>query len=398
VNGSRSQEPQHDFYHNQVLESFAAQPAKRLTLRQLVEFGSRMSEDKLLYSANYVRTELAVRVAHRIRDFQHLPYLVGTNRHVKYVYGLYWMAFERLRKIPPITDVSGNEALCSTLRELLDAHSPAIAHLAKGMAECVAHMPPRDLDAFMDRVLKSRVSRRVLAEQHLWLSQPVQERPDRIGVVCTKCHAGDSILRAVKIATEQCREHAGAAPNVVIDGAKDAIFAYIPEHVEFVLTELLKNAMLATVKAHGQTSALPGGDPQPNPPSPLPPLSLSSDSSAPTLPDVMVTVCENTSDLVFRISDVGGGIPPEVIPRLFSYAITSPSLLSFTKVAPNLLAKASERRPLARLGFGLAMSRVFATYWGGSLELRTLYGHGSDAYFRLGRLGKDVEQISMREI
>jgi hypothetical protein len=39
-----------------------------------------------LQGANYVRTELAVRIAHRLRDLQALPYVVVTQEGVAKVY------------------------------------------------------------------------------------------------------------------------------------------------------------------------------------------------------------------------------------------------------------------------------------------------------------------------
>ena len=47
-----------------------------------------------MQSANYVRHELAVRIAHRIRDLQALPFVVMTNRNLEEVYEKYWTAFE----------------------------------------------------------------------------------------------------------------------------------------------------------------------------------------------------------------------------------------------------------------------------------------------------------------
>ena len=42
--------------------------------------------------------------------------------------------------------------------------------------------------------------------------------------------------------------------------------------------------------------------------------------------------------------------------------------------------------PHPRLGIGLPMSNIFATYFGGSLELVSMDGWGADAYVRLPRL------------
>ena len=39
-------------------------------------------------SANYVRQELPVRLAHRIRDLQALPFVVMTNKHLGEVYNV----------------------------------------------------------------------------------------------------------------------------------------------------------------------------------------------------------------------------------------------------------------------------------------------------------------------
>jgi len=83
------------FYQNKQLDLYAAKEAHRLTLRQLVFFGRSMDEERLIKSANYVRTEIPVRIAHRIRDLQALPYIVVTQEGVAKVYELYWLAFEK---------------------------------------------------------------------------------------------------------------------------------------------------------------------------------------------------------------------------------------------------------------------------------------------------------------
>ena len=59
-----------NFYSNRILDQFSSKETNRVTLRQLTVFGRGMTETKLIKSANYVRNELPVRLAHRIRDFQ----------------------------------------------------------------------------------------------------------------------------------------------------------------------------------------------------------------------------------------------------------------------------------------------------------------------------------------
>ncbi|KAG5652459.1 hypothetical protein H0H81_004955 [Sphagnurus paluster] len=83
------------FYQNRQLELYASKEAKRLTLRQLIFFGRSMDEERLIKSANYVRSELPIRIAHRLRDLQALPYIAVTQEGVAKVYELYWSAFEQ---------------------------------------------------------------------------------------------------------------------------------------------------------------------------------------------------------------------------------------------------------------------------------------------------------------
>jgi hypothetical protein len=90
------------FYQNDELESYANRPSKRVTIRQLTVFGRSLTQEKLIKSANYLRQELPVRLAHRIVDFQRLPFIVGTNPHIERVYSLYWQAFETFRRFPEI--------------------------------------------------------------------------------------------------------------------------------------------------------------------------------------------------------------------------------------------------------------------------------------------------------
>ncbi|CAG8641357.1 12578_t:CDS:1, partial [Cetraspora pellucida] len=102
----RAYSPQH-FYQNRILDQYASQSINPITLRQLI-FGRNLTEERIIKSGNYVRSELPVRIAHRIRDFQNLPFIVGTNPHLARVYDLYWLAFEKLRKIPPIRTIEEN--------------------------------------------------------------------------------------------------------------------------------------------------------------------------------------------------------------------------------------------------------------------------------------------------
>ncbi|TKY87106.1 hypothetical protein EX895_003783 [Sporisorium graminicola] len=314
------------FYLNKVLEQWAAKPATRMTLRQLIFFGRTLGRDreKILKSANYVRQELPVRIAHRIRDLQALPFVVMTNQHLEDVYQKYWSAFETFRRFPHIKSMDDNEKFCNLLRGLLDDHLTIIPSLTIGIVESSHHLQPQQLDKFMERMLRSRISRRVLAEQHIALTEalddpfhffnePVRRQEegedeasdldhsedavgDHVGIIYTRLSVASVVNKGIKLLTQMFASMSdGAAeriPRVEVDGDLRARFAYIPEHLEYIVFELLKNAMRATIRKHaGEKSA----------------------------GVVKVTIVEGPpeEDLIIRISDSGGGLP-DLITQLSS--------------------------------------------------------------------------------
>lgn len=337
------------FYLNKVLEQWAAKPATRMTLRQLIFFGRTLGRDreKILKSANYVRQELPVRIAHRIRDLQALPFVVMTNQHLEDVYQKYWSAFETFRRFPHIKSMDDNERFCNLLRRLLDDHLTIIPSLTIGIVESSHHLQPQQLDKFMERMLRSRISRRVLAEQHIALSEalddpfhffnePVSRRQeeedhsdqfdlndhdavgDHVGIIYTRLSVASVVNKGIKLLTQMFANVQGVTadriPKVEVDGDLKARFAYIPEHLEYIVFELLKNAIRATIRKHaGEESA----------------------------GVVRVTIVEGPpeEDLIIRISDCGGGLPDLIAQlsapsRSAAYAKPPPPPATFAATAP----------------------------------------------------------------
>ena len=60
------------------------------------------------------------------------------------------------------------------------------------------------------------------------------------------------------------------------------------------------------------------------------------------------------------------------------------------------LSSLSVRPPNLKLGMGLPLSRVYAEYWAGNLEVHSLEGYGVDAFLTISKLGNKNEQLTMR--
>ena len=153
------------------------------------------------------------------------------------------------------------------------------------------------------------------------------------------------------------------------------------------------------------------------------------------VPPIDVTVCEAPQHVIIRVSDQGGGIPRDILPYLWAFSkgprsnqrlenlhqvpmmaatlqevrvmndlpdsprtttSNTSSRAHYAHPHDSSLSSLSNRPPNLRLGMGLPLSRVYAEYWAGSLELHSLEGYGVDAFLQISKLGNKNEQLTMR--
>lgn len=92
-------------------------------------------------------------------------------------------------------------------------------------------MSPTQISNFLDGAIRNRISVRLIAEQHIALSQAL-DNPDtktsHIGVVNMKCSPKAMIKMCGSYVSELCEATLGASPSIVIDGYQDATFACVP--------------------------------------------------------------------------------------------------------------------------------------------------------------------------
>ncbi|KAA1130261.1 hypothetical protein PGTUg99_018970 [Puccinia graminis f. sp. tritici] len=297
-----------NFYSNSHILRYAEMEAAPFSLRQLIFFGKVLgrqgSNDKevdhnLMQGANFTRVQLAIRLARQIREFQSLPYIVTSNPYLTETYQMYVEAFESFRLYPEIRCRLDNQKWSQFLENLLNQHKVVIPKLAIGVAESRSHLTNSQVEQFMTRMLYSRISRRVLAEHHIALtrqfqgdssSKPSSQNIRYLGVIDTELEIGNVVQRCIELAQTTLNSHnlGGSSSQqpvtVLVRGEKDAKFAYIPDHLEFIVFELLLNAFRATVSSAAQRS-----------------LDLSN------LP-IEVQIASSVTHITIRISDQAGGI------------------------------------------------------------------------------------------
>ncbi|XP_052053739.1 3-methyl-2-oxobutanoate dehydrogenase [lipoamide] kinase, mitochondrial isoform X2 [Apodemus sylvaticus] len=318
------------FYNQSAIDVAAEKPSVRLTPTMMLYSGRSQDGSHLLKSGRYLQQELPVRIAHRIKGFRSLPFIIGCNPTILHVHELYIRAFQKLTDFPPIKDQADEAQYCQLVRQLLDDHKDVVTLLAEGLRESRKHIQDEKLVRyFLDKTLTSRLGIRMLATHHLALHE---DKPDFVGIICTRLSPKKIIEKWVDFARRLCEHKYGNAPRVRINGHVAARFPFIPMPLDYILPELLKNAM--------------------------------------------------------RISDRGGGIAHKDLDRVMDYHFTTAEASTQDpRISPLFghldMHSGGQSGPMHGFGFGLPTSRAYAEYLGGSLQLQSLQGIGTDVYLRL---------------
>lgn len=347
-----------------------------------------LTAEQLFDSANFTLAILPARLAHRIQSLRNLPYIVVSNPHVSKIHGNYLHSLSTLlpwaeKRVESLDD---EIKFTEVMADLVQTHSNTISILARGFLEARRYISPQEVTRFLDEHLRARIGTRLIAEQHIALhmsSQPhnelcppedkkdLQKPSSFIGVIDTELRPADIVRHCEAMVAEICELKYGVRPRIVITGEPDYAFAHIPMHLEYIITELLKNAFRATVERGMEREPIevtiaplpetPTAPQQPTTPIPPAPKQANpsphhsdngSDSAAITNEDQgnanlasktsamlakeshsparAATTTANirplecgTPGVTLRIRDRGGGIAPANYARIWDYSFTT---------------------------------------------------------------------------
>ncbi|PVH99738.1 kinase isozyme 4 mitochondrial precursor [Periconia macrospinosa] len=414
----------------------ASQPLHPLTLADLVRHGrSPLTTSQLLTSANFTLSILPARLAHRIQSLRNLPFIVVSNPHISQIHSNYIHSFSTL--LPwaekEIKTLEEEVKFAEVMADLVQTHANTISILARGFLEARKYISPDDVTRFLDEHLRARIGTRLIAEQHLALhfsSQPHNEvmhesenTPGYIGVIDTNLKPAKIVQHCENVVGELCELKYGVRPHVVINGEPDYTFAHVPVHLEYIITELLKNAFRATVESGKEREPIEVTI------APLPEImpenSGQDGNERPHITnrtqgneDVaskaftknaasrsayqMLPLAHSTPGVTIRIRDRGGGIAPETLPHIWDYSFTT---FNDDQASSSLAGRSSGMdalhaisgpggdgaHSLAGLGYGLPLGRAYAEYFGGGIAVQSLWGWGTDVYLSLRGVGSVEE-------
>ena len=376
-----------------------------VSLKYMMDFGSQPIHRQLMVSAQFLHKELPVRFAHRVAELENLPLGLSSKDQVQTVRDWYVESYDELKSFPAIETMEDEAKFTELIKRVMDRHADVVPMIARGVLELKMELADRatggrsggassssgggssspsnkqqrrfeevmakempEIHQFLDGFYMSRIGIRMLIGQHVALHEPPVE--NHIGLICVKMSPRDVVRDAVEDARSICMRQYGDAPEVEVFGGENFTFAYVPGHLHQMLFELVKNSLRAVSDKYLDSLDNP--------------------------PPIRVVVAEGAEDVTIKISDEGGGIRRSGLQRIWTYLYTtadSPLLQSESDSVGGGGGGGGGPAVLAGYGYGLPLSRLYARYFRGDLQVISMDGYGTDAYLHLNRLGNVQEPL-----
>ncbi|CAF1096655.1 unnamed protein product [Adineta steineri] len=368
-----------------IVDHYAKYAPTGLTMKRIVEFAR---EGDAKQSFLFLRNELPVRLASMMKEMAHLPPRLLQMPSFKTVNGWYGTSLTELHSFTGLQPTDDTvKKFTEVLQNIRRRHTTVVETLSQGYMEFsdfgnVQEYEESQIQYFLNRFYLSRISIRLLIYQHtMCFGEEVPIHPSHLGFVDPTCYVEEVINNAFENAQFLCDSYYLKSPTLdlrsingnfeclvfssnktktsfiiylAINPDEPIAIPYVSSHLYHVMFELFKNSMRATVEY------------------------IESKKTDSTLPAIKVDIVKAKEDLTIRISDRGGGIPRSKADTIFRYMYsTAPRPVSLND------AQHSGPIPLAGFGYGLPISRLYARYFNGDMEIHSIDGYGTDAYVYL---------------
>eukprot|EP01084_Bolivina_argentea_P119507 211872_1 len=364
-----------------IIRQFAAKSPTILSLSDIITY-TGSTDEKMREYGKFIWNELPIRISHRIVELSSLPYNLSNTKAITELRELYTHSFHsfRILQIPDNNDKENK--FINQMKSHFDSLKQAVPLIANGLSQCISENPQQApliqacpfLNGFLDRFHAARIGTRLLTGQYIACKEQRvsgKQKQNIVGIIDFECNPKGILEGAIDDATRLAESNYGMCPDVNIKLQDNNIrFAYISSDLHYIFFELMKNAMRAVCENNMPNDGSIG----------------SSDDLSPI--ECVIVASQQSDDVTIKISDQGGGISRENMEKIWYY--------SFTTIVPEekpkitrLTAHEVDAQPMSGFGYGLPLSRLYARYFGGDLEVISMDGFGTDVFVYLPWLKPD---------
>ena len=341
------------------IKSLSSKYPTPLQLDYIYQYGKGIDTNKIIRQSQFLHKELPIRLAHRIVDLQKLPYDLTQISYLQNVHDRYVKSLEEMVEMKVPETLNDSDNFTELIKNIRERHTDLEYDISKALNIYKQNKDwENNIDHILDNFYMSRIGIRFLIGQHILVQQKHKDNiksSDQIGMITNTCSPHEVIKQAIN-AIEDIFFNYIEKPEIHLDNHSDFKFTYIPAHIHYIVFELLKNSMLATIERN----------------------SMDIDMAP-----IKIKLFIGENDVCIKIIDRGGGFSRKDLSKVFKYTYTTSNLdISNTKNVQ-----------IAGFGHGLGLSRLYARYFGGDLVLVPIEGEGVDATIYINRLNTKTEQI-----
>jgi len=357
----------------QKLEQYSKFNPSPVSISHFLEFGRSATTD---HSYLFLRKEIPVRLANIMKELELLPDELQQQPNCCLIQDYYVQSFQDILRYENAANTSlVREEFTKCLQTIRQRHKDVVQTMAEAVMQMKYQYGQQHIDSirvdnciqyFLDRLYISRISIHMLINQHTIIyGHEAPLSPCHVGCIDPHCDVPMIVVNAFTSAAFLCDQHYLQSPKLelevvnAVDQGTQVQTVYVPAHLYHILFELFKNALRATVEAHEDVLELP---------------------------TVKALVVKSKDDVSIKISDRGGGIRRCETDQLFTYMYT-------TAPAPPTTTGGAGSAPMAGLGYGLPLSRLYARYFHGDVILSSFDGYGTDVVLYLRALAKEASEV-----
>ena len=377
-----------------LMNYFASLEPTPLDLHTIVE----KCQDPTYRPCIFTHRELPILLAHLIKVVEKFPNGLNSMPRVQAVRQILEATFKSVvHSSVPVCRAS-EKAFLEIVEKRDEAHKPIVEHLAEGVKELrnllIKHRAALGSRAVMERrgldqnaVLQANLDyfyflylRTTFLMRQLIQLMNATNSHGVVGIVDTQCDLKDLCRSAISKASEICTMEVGDCPDIqlICDKTEDIVLPLLADHLQYIVIEMLKNSLHATVKTHlkrDETGFVTCDD----------------------MPPVVLKIIGGDSEYAtISVEDQGGGIKRSDMTSIMCYTYSTAGDLAkaMAQSRPkreceepeHLLMGMAEKKdpseghsptPLAGYGFGLPMSRVYARIFGGDIITASVEGYGT---------------------
>jgi len=341
--------------------------------------GGGTVEDSFLF----LRREIPVRLANMMMELEELPQELLSQSACQDIIAQYGQSFREVTQFENVpNNPESHEMFNEMLTNIRKRHQDTIPRMAEALHNMrddgKLNVNSKDrlnqaIQYVLDRLYMSRISIHMLISHHKSLYCPEESKESNNGLRGTidpACDAAEVAKEAFANAAFLCDQIYMDSPKLnlkcvnVADEGSDAVnFVYIPNHLYHMFFEIFKNSMRATMETWENEDEVP---------------------------EIDVQIVKSKHDISIKVSDQGGGINRNITDNVFLYLFTSATRVKLT--GGDMGGTTSNSTPMHGLGYGLPLSRLYARYFGGEIQIQSMDGHGTDAFIYLKALETDARE------